>query len=138
MSLNTENTDARSIRRRLQVSAILSLALLGLVGAARAQEPGMHDKIYVVSHVDVLPTEAAAGTKLLKQYAEESRKDKGAVRVEFYIQVSRINHFSVVEVWENRQALDAHEAAPHTKKFREQIDPMLGSPYDERLHTMGD
>lgn len=138
MSLNTENTDARSIRRRLQVSAILSLALLSLVGAARAQEPGMHDKIYVVSHVDVLPTEAAAGTKLLKQYAEESRKDKGAVRVEFYIQVSRINHFSVVEVWENRQALDAHEAAPHTKKFREQIDPMLGSPYDERLHTMGD
>ena len=138
MSLNTENTDARSIRRRLQVGAILFLALLGLVGAPRAQEPGMHDKIYVVSHVDVLPTEAAAGTKLLKQYAEESRKDKGAVRVEFYIQVSRINHFSVVEVWENRQALDAHEAAPHTKKFREQIDPMLGSPYDERLHTMGD
>ena len=82
--------------------------------------------------------DAAAGTKLLKQYAEESRKDKGAVRVEVYIQISRVNHFSVVEVWENRQALDAHEAAAHTKKFRELIDPMLGSPYDERLHTLAE
>jgi quinol monooxygenase YgiN len=91
-----------------------------------------------VTHVDVVPTEAAAGTKLLKQYVEESRKDKGAVRVEAYIQISRVNHFSVVEVWENRQALDAHEAAAHTKKFREQIDPLLGSPYDERLHTIAE
>ena len=98
----------------------------------------MHDRVYVVTHVDVLPTEAATGTKLLQQYAADSRKDKGAVRVEVYIQISRVNHFSVVEVWQNRQALDAHEAAPHTKKFREQIDPLLGSPYDERLHTIGE
>jgi quinol monooxygenase YgiN len=129
-------TDVHSSRHRFQVCAILFLALLGLAGRARAQEPGAREKIYVVTHVDVVPTEAAAGTKLLKQYAEESRKDKGAVRVEVYIQISRINHFSVVEVWENRQALDAHESAPHTKKFREQIDPLLGSPYDERLHTI--
>jgi quinol monooxygenase YgiN len=130
------NTDVHSMGHRVLVCAILFLALLGFAGGVRAQEPGMRDKIYVVAHVDVLPTEAATGTKLLKQYAEESRKDKGAVRVEVYIQVSRVNHFSVVEVWENRQALDAHEAAPHTKKFREQIDPLLGSPYDERLHTI--
>jgi len=72
------------------------------------------------------------------QYVLESRKDKGAVRVEAYIQVSRINHLTLVEVWENRQALEAHEAAAHTKKFREQIDPLLGSPYDERLHTIAE
>ena len=127
-----------SIRHRAQVCAMVLLALLGLAGKAFAQEAGARDKIYVVTHVDVVPTEAAAGTKLLKQYVEDSRKDKGAVRVEAYIQVSRVNHFSVVEVWENRQALDAHEAAAHTKKFREQIDPLLGSPYDERLHTMAE
>jgi len=127
-----------SIRHRAQVCAMLLLALLGLAGKAFAQEPGAREKIYVVTHVDVVPNEAAAGTKLLKQYVEDSRKDKGAVRVEAYIQISRVNHFSVVEVWENRQALDAHEASAHTKKFREQIDPLLGSPYDERLHTMAE
>jgi quinol monooxygenase YgiN len=128
----------RSIRYRAQVCAMVLLALLGLAGKAFAQEPGAREKIYVVTHVDVVPNEAAAGTKLLKQYVEDSRKDKGAVRVEAYIQISRVNHFSVVEVWENRQALDAHEASAHTKKFREQIDPLLGSPYDERLHTMAE
>jgi quinol monooxygenase YgiN len=127
-----------SVCCRFRVCAVLFLATLGLGGWARAQEPGTRDRIYVVTHVDVLPTEAAAGTKILQLYAAESRKDKGAVRVEVYIQISRINHFSVVEVWQNRQALEAHEAAPHTKKFREQIDPLLGSPYDERLHTIAE
>jgi quinol monooxygenase YgiN len=130
------NMDVVSVRRRFQVCAVLVLAALSLAGWALAQESGARDRIYVVSHVDVLPTEAAAGTKILQQYVADSRKDKGAVRVEVYVQVSRVNHFSMVEVWQNRQALDAHEAAAHTKKFREQIDPLLGSPYDERLHTM--
>ena len=132
------NTDVQSVRRRFWVYAVLFLAAVGLAGWTRAQESGTRDRIYAVSHVDVLPTEAATGTKLLQQYAAESRKDKGAVRVEVYIQVSRINHFTLVEVWENRQALEAHEAAAHTKKFREQIDPLLGSPYDERLHTIAE
>ena len=132
------NTDVFSVRRRFRVCAVLFLATVGLAGWARAQEPGTRDRIYAVTHVDVLPTEAAAGTKILQQYAADSRKDKGAVRVEVYIQVSRINHFTLVEVWQNRQALEAHEAAAHTKKFREQIDPMLGSPYDERLHTIAE
>jgi len=132
------NTDVFSVRRRLQICAVLFLAALGLAGWARAQESGTRDRIYVVAHVDVLPTEAATGTKLLQQYAADSRKDKGAVRVEVYIQVSRVNHFSVVEVWQNKEALEAHEAAAHTKKFREHIDPLLGSPYDERLHTIAE
>ena len=132
------NTDVHSVRRRFWAYAVLFLATVGLAGWARAQESGARDRIYAVSHVDVVPTDAAAGTKLLQQYVVDSRKDKGAVRVEAYIQVSRINHLTLVEVWENRQALEAHEAAAHTKKFREQIDPMLGSPYDERLHTIAE
>jgi quinol monooxygenase YgiN len=128
------NTNAFPVRRRFLACAVLFLAALGPVGWARAQETAMHDRIYVVSHVDVLPTEAAAGAKLLQQYVADCRKEKGVVRVEVYVQISRNNHFSMVEVWQNRQAFDAHEAAPHTKKFREQIDPILGSPYDERLH----
>ena len=135
MSLNTE---LLSVRRRLQACAFLLLTMLGLAGWVRAQESGTRDRIYVVTHVDVVPTEAAAGKKLLQQYVTESQKDKGAVRVEVYIQISRVNHFSLVEVWQNRQAFDAHEAAAHTKQFRTQIEPLLGSPYDELLHTIAE
>src|SRR5882762_3422376 len=132
------NHDLLSVRRRFWIYAVLFLATVGLAGWARGQESGGRDRIYAVTHVDVVPTEAAPGTKLVQQYVVDSRKDKGAVRVEAYIQVSRVNHITLVEVWESRQALDAHEAAAHTKKFREQIDPMLGSPYDERLHTIAE
>lgn len=126
-----------SMRRPLfQCSALLLLTAFGLAWRATAQEPGTRDRIYVVTHVDVVPTDAAAGSKLLQQYVADSRKEKGAIRVEAYVQVSRINHFSLVEVWQNQQAYDAHEGAAHTKQFREQIQPMLGSPFDERLHQI--
>ena len=129
------NTGLSIIRHRFQVCAFLLVAILGLAGLSAAQETGTRDRIYVVTHVDTLPGNGP-GAKLLQQYAAESRKDKGAVRVELYAQISRTNHFTLVEVWENQQAFEAHEAATYTKQFREQIQPMLGSPFDERLHQI--
>jgi quinol monooxygenase YgiN len=123
--------------RRPMFWVLALLILLGMGYAARisAQDTGMRDRIYVVTHVDTLPGNGPAA-KLLQQYAADSRKDKGAVRIELYVQISRTNHFSLVEVWENQQAFEAHEAATHTRQFREQIQPMLGSPFDERLHQI--
>jgi quinol monooxygenase YgiN len=116
--------------------ALLLLAGSGLAWRATAQEKGTSERIYVVTHVDITPNNVAAGKKLLQQYAAESRKDKGAVRVELYMQISRPNHFTLLEVWENQQAYDAHVGEAHTKEFREKIQPMLGSPFDERPHQL--
>ena len=121
-------------RPLLCMAAVLILAAFGFAGHARAQEPAAHDKIYVVTHVDIVPPDTAEGTKLVQQYIADSRKDKGIVQIEASAQISRVNHISIVEVWQNQKAFDAHIAAAHTRQFRQQIDPMLGSPYDERLH----
>jgi quinol monooxygenase YgiN len=120
----------------LQMSVALTLAVLGLVGLARAQQSASTSRIYVISHIDLLGPQVAAGTKLLQQYAVDSRKDKGFVRIEVMDQISRLNHFSVVEVWDSQADFDAHVAAEHTVQFRHQIDPLLGSPYDERPHKI--
>jgi quinol monooxygenase YgiN len=120
----------------LRMGAVLILASCGLAGQALAQEPAAHDKIYVVTHVDIAPPGTAAGTKLVQQYVADTRKDKGVVRIEASAQISRVNHISIYEVWENQKAFDEHVAAAHTRQFRQQIDPMLGSPYDERLHLL--
>ena len=116
--------------------AVLVLVSCGLGGQALAQEPGTRDRIYVVTHADLLGSNLPAGKKLLQQYVADSRKEKGCVRIEVYEQVSRLNHHMIVEVWESQQAFDAHIAAAHTKQFREKIQPMLGSPFDERLHQL--
>ena len=124
-----------SMRRPfLCLLAIVMLASYGLATHALAQGQATHDRIYVVTHVDIIPPEAAAGTKLVQQYVADTRKDPGIVRVEASAEISRGNHISIVEVWQNQKAFDEHVAAAHTRQFRQQIDPKLGSPYDERLH----
>jgi len=123
-------------RPLFRVCAVLILAMVCFVGRAKAQEPSKHGRIYVVIHVDALPNDAPGATKIIQQYAADTRKEKGAVRIEVYAQIDRPNHFSMVEVWQDQNAFDAHEAAAHTKQFREQIQPTLGSPFDERLHKM--
>ena len=123
-------------RRVFQAGAMLILAVTSLAWQAQSQEPPKNTKVYVVIHVDSIPPDAAAATKLLQQYVVDTRKEKGAVRIEVYVESARTNHFSIVEVWQDKPAFEAHEAAAETKKFREQIQPMLGSPFDERLHQM--
>jgi quinol monooxygenase YgiN len=44
------------------------------------------------------------------------------------------NHFQLVEVFANQQAFDAHVSAQHTVNFRNDIQPFIGAPYDERLY----
>ncbi len=118
----------------LRACAVLILASCGLAAWALAQQPAAHDRIYVVTHVDIIPPQAAAGTKLVQQYVVDTRKDQGLVRVEAGAEIARGNHISIMEVWQNKKAFDEHVAAAHTRQFRQQIDPTLGSPYDERLH----
>ena len=92
--------------------------------------------LYVVTYVDVFPNFTDETLKALRQFATDSRKDQGSVRFEFLQDVVRTNHFSIVEVWQNRQAYDAHLTQPHSKLFREKIQPGLGSPFDERLYNL--
>jgi quinol monooxygenase YgiN len=101
-------------------------------GAALVAE----DPIYVVVHVDVMPKFTDAGRDLLKQIAIDSRKDAGAARIEVLEELGRPNHSTVVEVWASRQAYEDHLAAEHTRAFRTKLQPMLGSPFDERLHRL--
>ncbi len=122
----------------LPYGRILPLVLLALLAPApRAAAQTNGDKqLYVVTYVDVFPNFAAETAKQLQQFAADSRKDPGCVRFEVMRDVERTNHFSIVEVWQNRQAYDAHIGLAHTKTFREKIQPGLGSPFDERLYYL--
>jgi quinol monooxygenase YgiN len=92
-------------------------------------------RLYVVTHVDLTPPYIVDGTTLLLKFAADTRKEKGVVRFELLQEPGRKNHFTIVSVWEDQAAFDAHLAADHTKQFREKIQPMLGGPLDERLHS---
>ena len=119
----------------LRSAKFASLVLLLAALQLHAQDPGQ--KIYVVTHVDINgPALAAEGSKILQQFAVDSAKDPGSVRFELLREPNRVNHFTIVEVWQNREAFETHLTLPHSKAFREKIQPLLGSPFDERLHIL--
>jgi quinol monooxygenase YgiN len=95
--------------------------------------------VYAITHVDAIPPRANDAATALRQMAEASRKDPGNGRLEVLQQLApRTNHFTVVEIWGNKRQLEGHQALPRMIQYREQIFPMLGSPYDERLYKILD
>ena len=118
--------------RLLLVIALLALMPVGGIAAGNGKN------VYIVTHVDIAGTGAflAEAVSLIREFAADSQKDPGVVRFEVLQQDGHANHFTIYEVWETRQAFDAHLAAAHTKRFREKLQPMLGSPYREGLHRL--
>ena len=86
--------------------------------------------IYVVTHVDV--NQDPKVPALLRRLAEASRQEVGNLRFDVLQHTMRANHFTVVETWRDQQAFDAHVAAAHTRQYRDEVQPMTGSPLDER------
>ena len=114
-----------------KIALLLLLMVFGVVFAQQKAEPPLH----VVTYVDVYPNFADTTAKLLQQFAADNRKDPGFVRFDALRDVARANHFAIVEVWQSKQAYDAHLTAPHSKAFRDQLQAGLGSPFDERLYN---
>lgn len=112
--------------QRLLILLLLAVSLL----AQTAQQ-----RVYIVTHVDLMPPTAEDGRKLITQFIAEAMKDSGAVRYEALVEPGRLNHVTLVSVWASREQFEKHLALPHTRQFREKLQPLLGGPLDERLHV---
>ena len=111
------------------MSVCIQVSRLVLYGSRTPQ-----DATYVVTHADAIPAGKDDAIVLLQQLAEASRNDRGSVRLDVLQQRSRQNHFTIVEIWQDQKAFEAHAMATHTRQFREQFHPLSGSLYDERLY----
>jgi quinol monooxygenase YgiN len=126
-----QNLEQEKITRR---SLLQSLALAAASAASAAPAAAQAEApLYVVTYVDVV-TPSGDTAKVLQDFATASREDPGCVRFEAMRSVDRPNHFAIVEVWRTRKEYEAHLGLSHTKQFRENIQPGLGSPFDERLY----
>jgi quinol monooxygenase YgiN len=90
--------------------------------------------IYVLTHVDVIPAGKDDCMAALKAMSVDTASDTGNISYDVLQQANRGNHFTVIEAWTNRNALDAHAMAAHTRAFRDKLGPIAGALYDERIY----
>jgi quinol monooxygenase YgiN len=108
---------------------LLSLSLAGSTPALEAQADST---LYVVSYLEATTASQGQVARMLQELAVASRKE-GAVRYEALQRTPESNQFLLLEIWRDQRALDAHAGAAHTKRFQEQVAPLLIAPIDERL-----
>jgi quinol monooxygenase YgiN len=112
---------------------LLLLFLISAVSPA-AQTPA-DMSFHSVSYVDIAPSSKPAADAAFKKYREASRKSDGFMKIEFFEQVGRPGHFCIIETWASPKAFDANAAA-NAKQFRNEIESMRLSDFDQRTYKM--
>jgi quinol monooxygenase YgiN len=108
-----------------------------LIGFSTAAPNGQRDRdaVDVLTFVDVFPPGKDRTAALLTQLAEAGRKVPGNLQFDVLLRVpGGGNHFIVVERWRDRQTYNASLTAASTRDFRQQLTPLEGALYDERLY----
>ncbi len=90
--------------------------------------------IYAITHVDFAGSKKDAGLAAIKELSAASVNDAGVLRYDVLEQRVKPNHLTLIEIWRGRTALEAHEQAVHTRKFRDDLLPIGGSPFDEQFY----
>ena len=118
---------------RLVLPILLAMVLTPIVSMSTAHSQDA--TVYVVSYIDVTPAARGTVAGMLRQLATASRKDEGNTRFEILQRTAPSNQFTIVSIWKDQKAYDAHVAAAHTRDFRENIKPHLISAIDDRVHN---
>ncbi len=120
-------------RLRLFVAMVMLMAAPVVRAQTPASTPPVADPVCVVAFVDVDPKQADQVLGLLRAYGDASRRAPGARRFEVLRELARPNHFTLLETWDNEAARQAREVSEATRQFRTRLQPLLASPFDERL-----
>ena len=98
--------------------------------------PASGDPVVILTHVDVIPTQVEPGTARVKGFVEEGRTARGNRRFDDLVQISRKNHFTVVESWDSPADKQAWISTKTAAAFRQELQPMSGALYDERAFKL--
>ena len=72
--------------------------------------------------------------RLFRAETAATKRDAGLVSYVVLQGIGSANHFTIVETWHDAKAYEMHVGSEHTVRFRDEIQPFLGSPFDSRIH----
>ena len=100
----------------------------------RPAGPGGPLAVSVLTHIDVFPAGKDRVADLARSLAETGRNSAGNLRFDVLRWAGHPNHFTLIEGWCHRDAFEASAMAAPTREFRQQLTPLEGALYDERLY----
>lgn len=114
-----------------------TLAGLFMTDAATAAPP---QTVTAITFIDVIPNQFVAGNEdkahvLLEKMNADTQAEPGLVSFSILQETAHPNHFTLYEVWKSNQAFETHTQAAHTLEFRNDLQPLIGSPYETLVTT---
>jgi len=104
--------------------------------AVGASKPTTGESVVGLTHVDVIPTFLEPGTAKVKALVEAGRAAPGNLRFDDVVQANRKNHFTVIEAWKSQADKNAWVSGKIARTFREELQPIGGALYDERVYKV--
>jgi quinol monooxygenase YgiN len=89
--------------------------------------------IYIATYLDVQPASTADAIQLLQRY-RAGTSGESPLWIGVMEEIYRKNRFVIIEAWKDEEALEAHERAEKTSRFRSDLKAIHNSPYDRRVH----
>lgn len=112
--------------------AVISLFLFDCLSISRSQD--LQTSVVTVIHIDAMPQFTERASTLLFGFRNDSLREAGSKTFEVLQEIDHPNHFTLVEAWRSEKDYEAHNISVQTRHFRDQLQAMLGSPFDERIH----
>jgi len=99
-------------------------------------KPTSGETVVALTHVDVIPPQLELGTAKVKAIVEAGRAAPGNLRYDDVVQANRKNHFTVIEAWKSQADKNAWVSSKTARTFREDLQPIGGALYDERVYRV--
>ncbi len=90
--------------------------------------------VFIVTHVDVIPTKKDEGIAATKALFAPSGAEPGNAYYSVLQQSTRANHMTLFEIWKDRAALELHETRDFVRAYRQTLQPFSGALYDQRAY----
>ncbi|WP_310630957.1 antibiotic biosynthesis monooxygenase [Paraburkholderia sp.] len=116
------------------ISSLAVVAIYSNAACATQTDTPTSDAIYAVVHVDIEPPKVPEALPALRAFEAQAKQDPAVASIEVLQQTGAENHFTLVEVLKSKAAYDAFVSRPYVRSLRETLQPILGGPFDERLH----
>jgi quinol monooxygenase YgiN len=111
--------------------------LLPLVTGAAARATDISKTgIYQISEINILPAEMKGVPKMFHAMASEMRREPGLIQLTITQEVGEPYNYTVIEQWQDQDALNTHMASNEAKAFNQDLQPLLSGPVYQRVFSV--